>query len=623
MSESATSESHTDRVTSGRPDPGRVRSYRAGIVLVCAVTLYFLWVRPLNSPWHPYIAGDGLGYYSYLPATFIYHDRDYRFRWFNAAHDSNYVYSTFENPEDNILVRYGDRKINKYYQGLSFVWMPFFLAAHVVAKLTGIPADGFSPPYQFFIGLASLLTLLTGLLFLRKLILRLMMNVVPGRHTTKYMGDDLVATLVSAAIFFGTHLCNYGVFANTLSHSYSFTFLVLYLYYLVKYEESGNDRHVVAAALFFVIGMTIRPLNALTIFLAPAFVKKLTMLQPHRWRSREILLSLLIVASVTWTLFINYRQTGSFFAYNYTDEKFDFTHPRFVDALISYHQGLFTYVPLVLISLFGIFYLRDRKRWILPLFFLAMLFLYSCWWYWPITKRAMVDFYALPAVMLGALLAGIRRKALVIALIFVCVCYHQFKSYQFRNGILDENATYGDVFWRHFFRTTKANIYPIAPETILKEQSQDIALKDRFGAKVSEYEGRETFCLDPSDYIATFAECSLPEFFTEAGYRKVRFSFDCCFEQGVKSMHVFIQFYGRDGKLIREVPFYLNEADIADRRWDRKEFGHEIADEEGLSNGQVSHVNFTIWNVEGKRRIWIAAPKVEFVLTDRSFETIR
>src|SRR5687767_709536 len=121
-----------------------------------SIVLVFLWVRPLNSPWHRFIAGDGLGYYAYLPARHIYADKQFEFKWFNKVYNQHYAISSFPNPEDNFMVEYKGKRINKYYQGLSFIWTPFFLTAHLVAKLFHYPADGFSAPYQLFMGLASL-----------------------------------------------------------------------------------------------------------------------------------------------------------------------------------------------------------------------------------------------------------------------------------------------------------------------------------------------------------------------------------------------------------------------------------------------------------------------------------
>ena len=80
--------------------------------VVLTVMLSFVCMRPLKSPWHPFIAGDGLGYYSYLPAKFIHNDPQLDFKWFNRVHNANYIYSAFDNPEDNLLVAYGNKRIN-------------------------------------------------------------------------------------------------------------------------------------------------------------------------------------------------------------------------------------------------------------------------------------------------------------------------------------------------------------------------------------------------------------------------------------------------------------------------------------------------------------------------------
>jgi hypothetical protein len=585
--------------------------------LLLSVVLFFLWIRPLQSPWHPFIAGDGLGYYSYLPATFIYGDRDYTFEWFNAAHDSNYVYSAFSDPSENILVKYGDRKINKYYQGLAFIWMPFFFAAHAFAKLSGYAADGFSAPYQAAIGLASLFYLILGLVYLRRLLARRF--------------GQLPAVISTGVIFYSTYLCTYAVFANSLSHLYSFTFITMFLYFTDRFFNGyAGFRTLLSLLLCLCIAACIRPLTILIVLTIPAFVPRgfsrpSFMLVRPGWK--EAVLFVLIVAAAVFTIGINYRQTGSPFAYNYAGESFDFLRPRFFDALISYHQGLFVYAPAILIALCGLLFMPLRQRLLLGGFFFAIIYIYSCWWYWPITKRALVDFYAIPAFCLAALLHGVQRgRYVLLVLLFLSVAYFQLKSLQVRKGILDENATYGEIFWRHFFRTKKASIYPIAPSTILYRSEKTEDFESGFPGPVSgekPFAGDQSLVLDSAHYIHKILEAPLPDFFARPGFRKVRFSFRCYFGQGVGRVHVFMQFFSKEGKVLKEVPFYLNAEDIFYDNWDLKEFGIEIPEGEGLETGRVDKVVFTVWNVDARGRIFIDEAKAEFVLTDRSFETIR
>lgn len=587
---------------------------------IVSVLVSFVLVRPLNSPWHPFIAGDGLGYYAYLPARFIHGDPNYDFKWFNKVYNANYVYSTFPNPEDNLLVNYNGKRINKYYPGLSFVWMPFFVAGHITAKIFDYPADGFSKPYQLFIGLASVFYLLIGLLFLRKLI-------------DLMFGNGWAGVVVPVVIFYGTFLFKYAVFANSLSHSYSFTFNILFLYFVTRYLRLSDNRYknLLLAILFYVVTISVRPLNGLVLFLAPAFINGgLRNVLPgkyhFKWAHAVILTIGLLLLGYHFN--IMYRQTGSFFPYTYSNERFYVGQNKFIEGLFSYHIGIFVYVPLFVLSLCGIKYVNRLQRIILPLGFFGILFLYSSWWYWPIMQRAMIDYYVIPALLLAALLNHlVRSHWLTGALIMVSVVYHQFKEMQVRRGILDEYATYNEIFWRNFFVTEKTSIYPVPPSTITDKEEHLENFEDmrfrRSGSADKFLSGSNSLLLDSAGYINTFSEFDYPAVFNGKGFRKVRFSFHCFFENKIRTAHAFVLFYDRAHKVILEAPFYLSEEDIHPGRWDFKEFGYEIADTTIVNARTVSKIGFTIWNVEGKSRLYVDDAKMEFLLTGRSFETIQ
>lgn len=588
---------------------------------IVSVLVSFILVRPLHSPWHPFIAGDGLGYYSYLPARFIHGDPNYDFKWFNRVYNANYVYSTFPNPEDNLLVKYGDKRINKYYPGLSFVWMPFFAAGHITSKTLHYPADGFSWPYQLCIGLASVFYLIIGLLYLRKLI-------------DKLFGQGWAGVVVPAAVFYGTFLFKYAVFSNSLSHSYSFTFNILFLYFICNYlrESSNRNKYLLLAIFFYAITVSIRPLNMLVVFLAPAFITGggIKRVLPGRlelkWQHVAILG--LITLLLWYHFYVMFNQTGSLFPYTYSNERFYFSKNKFFDGLFSYHIGIFVYIPLFALSLWGLKFVNRRLRIILPAGFFGLLFLYSSWWYWPIMQRAMIDYYVIPALLLGALISGVSRaRLLVLALMFFSVIYHQLKEMQVRRGILDEYATYDEVFWRNFFVTEKTNSYAVPPSTILGKEQHEEDFEDlrfrRRGSSDQFFSGSHSLLLDSVSYINGFSEFNYPAVFNRVGFRKVRFSFHCFFERNINSAHAFILFYDSAHKVILEAPFYLNADDIHPGRWDFKEFGYEIADTVKINSRTVKKIGFTIWNVEGKSRLFIDDAKMEFLLTGRSFETIQ
>ena len=81
------------------------------------------------------IKWDVISYYSYLPATFIYGDIKLEFlddKDFNRS--SKFWFYTLDN---------GNRLIQTS-MGLSILYSPFFLIAHLLAPLLGETPDGFS-----------------------------------------------------------------------------------------------------------------------------------------------------------------------------------------------------------------------------------------------------------------------------------------------------------------------------------------------------------------------------------------------------------------------------------------------------------------------------------------------
>ena len=587
--------------------------------LLLSVIVVFFWMRSFSDPVAPVIGGDGLGYYSYLPATFIYGDQGYNFGWFNAAHDSNYAYSAFPNPEDNILVQYGDRRINKYYPGLSVLWMPFFAAAHAVAHISGHEPDGFSAPYQAAIGIASLINLLVGLWLVHRLVLR-------------FTGGWLEAVIVPGALFYGTYLFIYSVNANSLSHAYSFTLIAAVL--LAAHRFIHDDGNKTTQVLVFLITafllLSVRPLTGLVFLILPAFVPRAWRLPSrHQWRlsAAAAVLSVILLLIVWYVFRIMYIQTGTLLPYTYEGEGFDFSDPWFVEALFGYRLGLFVYAPVLLVAFFGVYKMPRRERFFVPLIFFAAVFLYSAWWYWPILIRALVDFYVLPGICLAYLLrgAGTRNQILLVAVVLLCVLYFQVKSFQVRNGILVEFGTYKEVFWRNFFRLEPARMYLVPPSTIISSAVTSEDFEDHPSRTTADdaLSGTRSLLLDSLQYIHTYTEVPYPEIFKkEKGYKKIRFSFHSKIAGDVQSMHVFMFFMKKDSTVIRNIPFYLNAPDLYPGEWDLKEFGTEITPGDSLGPDRVDRIGFCFWNVNARGRILVDDAKIEFLVTDKSYETI-
>ena len=127
---------------------------------------------------------DVLNYYSYLPAIFI--DQDLSFDYRHKKEQRN--------EKDVVLgsVAENGNFIPKMSIGAAILYCPFFLIAHWLSLLFGLPADGFSMLYSVFMCIGHLFYTFLGLLYLRK-VLKLYFN-------------DLVISCTIVTIAFCTNL---------------------------------------------------------------------------------------------------------------------------------------------------------------------------------------------------------------------------------------------------------------------------------------------------------------------------------------------------------------------------------------------------------------------------------
>ena len=589
---------------------------------ILSIIFVFFSFRPLNSYWFRLIAGDGLGYYSYLPAKYIYHDSNYDFKWFNKVYTENYADCSFNSPDENFLVTYKDKKINKYYQGLSFIWFPFFAIAHVFAKISSYPTDGYSLPYQISIGFASLFYLFLGLWYLRKLLQKLFKN-------------ELISTLIPIIIFYGGYLFYYSIFANSQSHVYSFTFITLFIYFAHSFFNNSDKKltNVLLCILMLVIIVCIRPLNVLIVLVIPALIPAHFFKEKIKWQIKPFHASiiLLICMALINQFHILYTQTHSFIPYTYTNESFYFKHPKLFEVLFSYNAGLFIYVPMVGISLLGIFFLETTiQKIIFPILFFLIVYIYSSWWYWPITSRALIDYYPLIAILLAALLHKIIKQKLkkysLITLLLIMCGYHQLKSMQLHSGILDEYYTHSELFWRNFLRIHKINQYVIPPESIIKEkvESENFETTSYAGYKteIISHTGKYASLLDSDHPYSSLFDYNVPTLFKEEGVKKIRFSFWCYFKKDVSEAQLYFKFFDKQDSLLNETAYYINQDLMQYNTWDYKEFGYELNEADSHFKTKFDHLKIFIWNNQAKNSVYIDDVKTEFILTNNNYEVV-
>ncbi len=601
---------------------GRI-SYRLLFsAFLCSILIVFFVIRPLNSPWHRFIAGDGVGYYVYLPSTFIHHDSQYKYEWFNQVFEKEYACNLGANHSENFMVEFEGRMVNKYYPGLSLLWLPFFAIAHVCALVFQFPANGFSLPYQWAIGAASISYLFLGLFYLRKLMFRL-------------YGKASIAFIVPVLIFYGTFLFEYSLNLNSLSHVYSFTFITLFCYYLHKtfHQEEDNFYYLLLSLVFYAIVISIRPLNALVLFLFPAFITKqfsFRNLWPKSFQYKYLIPIGFAIGIVIRFFFILKGASGSVFPNTYSAEPFQFSRPELLKAAFGYQYGLFLYAPLLLVALFSSFIKTNRKKSLfISFFFLFLLYIYASWWFWPIVSRALIDFYVLPSLLLAALLNvtfSNKRQFIILGLLLLACCgYYLFKQFQFKNGVFEANTTYGEIYWKRFFKCHKRYTYDVPPYSILQKivHVENFESGTYSGAKDSGFalNGTSSALLNAqNDYTKEFTS-QLPDFLFEKGISKIQFSFFIRAQDQFPDLQLYMNFYSVKGEQKISLPFYLKSDYFVDKEWTEMQFGYEFTNEElkGLKDGRVA---IYLWNPSPQKAVNIDSVKTCFFLCDRSAEIV-
>lgn len=168
-----------------------------------------------KAPWEnrEIINNDIILYYEYLPAFFIFQDPSFNF------YDK--VYGT-EDFTGQMWISETDSggKYVKMTMGLSFLYTPFFFAAHLCAKLFGWNADGYSTPYLFFLSFSGMFYAFLGLLLLEEIL--------------KSLYSIWVARVVVITIGLATNLYFYSVYDGLLSHAHNFFLISLFIFFYAE-----------------------------------------------------------------------------------------------------------------------------------------------------------------------------------------------------------------------------------------------------------------------------------------------------------------------------------------------------------------------------------------------------
>lgn len=395
------------------------------------------------------IESDVIHYYAFLPALLVYNDLSLGFI------DTKPDYFTHKFWPVHTPEGY---RVIMTTMGMSLMYAPFVIPVHYFLEFTGQPATGFSAPYKVALLFASLFYTITGLILLRKMLLRRF--------------PDLAVALVLFSTVLATNLIFYATRLAAFTHAFSFFLLIGLAWASERYYSSPSVRRAALVGFIAALITLVRPTNALLLILFPLWgidsPKSLRERLQLFLKNYSHLLVLIAVAVFCWGPQLVYwkQYSGQWFFNGYADKgMFFFDNPQIINVLFSYRKGWLLYTPVMILALCGFFWLWKSNRdlfWPLLIVFLLHLYLVSSWWLWwfggSFGHRAFVDIYGLLAFPLAAFFSQLisRRRiflkvaALLIALLLAV--HNIFQMYQFHNGAIHYVANTKESYWDSFLR---------------------------------------------------------------------------------------------------------------------------------------------------------------------------
>ncbi|MBL7909711.1 MAG: glycosyltransferase family 39 protein [Bacteroidia bacterium] len=405
------------------------------VIAFCVVVLFFV---VLSFDRKIAIDGDARDYYSYLVSLFI---------------DNNF---THQSGNDWYLIETPTGTINVHTIGVAILIAPFFFAALLFSKIFGFAVDGFSLPFQMGVYFAGIFYCTVGLIFIKKLLLQL----------------NVKANYVVALLFltcFGTHLFSYTVNEPGMPHVYAFALTCAFFYFVLNLFQKRKTKYYYLSAFILGLIILVRPVNVVLLLFVPFFFQnkydlistvKVILRSKNFYLSTVVLCLVCSIQSVAW-----YNQNGKLIQDSYAGNGFYFNDPSVFKMLFGFNNGLFIYVPLCLLWLFGLIPMFNINRYkgFVFVFSLAIIFyIFGSYWAYNYFDgfgiRTFVDFVPMFLIAGAYMFQNFtpKLKYTAGALAFLFLCLNLLYIYQYRNGIIKGNGMNFDKYAYVFLKTNKA-----------------------------------------------------------------------------------------------------------------------------------------------------------------------
>lgn len=395
---------------------------------------------------------DALAYYAYLPSLFIHHDLA-RMGWIEGIDSTYQVVGTgglyqMLPVEDSPLAAQGNR-VDKVLIGMSIVELPFFAIGHLAAWIGGHPQDGFSPPYQWSIGLAPVVYCILGLFLLRRTLLR-------------WFKDSSVA-VVLLLVPLATNAIQYISVDNAQTHGFLFALYCLQLDLTHRWHVRPSRRTLVTIGCVVVLAALIRPTDVL-MFLIPllwnthtpeAARAKWAQVRAHR-KDLPWVIGACLLLGFPQLLYWKHASGHWFFDIG---SKWDFLSPHW-RVLIGWEKGWFIYTPITVVFMLAQLRMRDRPwRRSVAWFMGLTIWVVIAWHDWryggSYSARALMQclpVLALPFADLVERALATRWRWPFLALCGYLLVVNMWQVRQYNNGVIKYDGMTREEYLRVYLR---------------------------------------------------------------------------------------------------------------------------------------------------------------------------
>jgi hypothetical protein len=308
------------------------------VVLIAVWTVsLFLWMAP------GYVKPDGAGYAAYLPSALIDHDLLLFDEWARLGMiRGDAVAFTNVTPNGHLS--------DHWTAGPAVAWLPAYAAADFaraeLPMLRGFPRNGFSLPYAIAILTSSAMA---GLLVL-----------LLGANAAVTVAGRFATTLAAIGIWFGSPLLWYSLRHATMGHAVSAAACALIVVIALSLRRELTGWKIFAAGVACGFAFAVRPQN-LTFVLVPMIVAGSLPLLRRSWIAAiGFLIGCLPELVVSQAL---YGRPLAFASSGGANDWHSFERIRPLLPLLSWYHGMWTWTPLLALSLIGLLLLwRDDRR---------------------------------------------------------------------------------------------------------------------------------------------------------------------------------------------------------------------------------------------------------------------